>query len=53
MATVKYRDLVELNMWIIFQWPCFKVQAIDSRIATSPTRFISTVIRPALKDLGF
>lgn len=41
------------SMCRIFQCPCDSVQAIDSRIATSPIRFVSAVIRPALSDFGF
>jgi len=38
---------------IIFQWVAFRARAIEIKIRTSPTRFISAVIIPAAKDLGF
>ena len=37
----------------MFQCPCDSVQAIESRIATSPIRFVNAVIKPALNDFGF
>lgn len=40
-------------MFIIFQCPCFKVHAIASSSATSPTRFVIAVISPAARDFEF
>lgn len=38
---------------VIDQWPRFSIIAIESRIITSPTRFIKAVIIPAANDFGF
>lgn len=37
----------------MFQWPWFKVHAIEIKSRTSPIRFVRAVIIPAAKDLGF
>lgn len=40
-------------MLIINQCPWFRAQAIEIRIMASPIRFVSAVIIPAARDLGF
>lgn len=40
-------------MLIINQCPWFKVQAIETKIITSPMRLVKAVIIPAARDFGF
>lgn len=46
-------ELEVCQIEIIDQCPIFMSRAIDRRIITSPTRFISAVIIPAASDFGF
>ena len=41
------------HIFMISQWPWFRVHPIDTNRSTSPTRFVNAVIIPAAKDLGF
>ncbi len=49
----KSGSLLSFHIDIMDQCPKFNIRAIASKIITSPTRFISAVIIPAAKDLGF
>lgn len=43
----------EKKRLLISQWFWLRSRPIDSRIRTSPIRFIRAVIIPAARDLGF
>ena len=42
-----------LHIYRTDQCPILIIKQIDSRIITSPTRFINAVIMPAARDFGF
>lgn len=40
------------HTFIIFHWPLVSIHPIETRIKTSPIRFVKAVIIPAPRDLG-
>lgn len=56
-ATVIEKIIIEekelIDILVINQCPWFTDHAIESKISTSPIRFLRAVIMPAAKDFGF